>query len=50
MRPSIPWALAALAAVLLAAATALAGLTVWAVLSICLSLAEIGVSQPWPTT
>lgn len=47
MRPSI---LLAVVLVLLTAATALVGLSLWALLSICLSLAEIGVSQPWVTT
>lgn len=47
MRPVI---LLAVVLVLLVLATALVGLSVWAVLSIALSLAEIGVSQPWQTT
>lgn len=45
-----PHAWLAVALVLVGLAAALAGLAVWLVLSIALSLAEIGVSQPWQTT
>ena len=45
-----PYAWLAAALALLGVLTFLAGLGVWLVLSIVLSIAEIGVSQPWPST